>query len=260
MPIRESSPESVRGSRRKANRMKISYDQMASDYAIHRTIHPTLLRRLVEFPHLASESRVLEVGCGTGNYIRAIASATSAKCFGLEPSRAMLEKAAAGTPAVSLTQGSAEALPYPESNFDFIFSVDVIHHVRDRNAFFAKAYRALKPGGWLATGTDSEEIIRRRMPLSFYFPETIEAELARYPTDGELRQLLLNQGFKEISEEVVEFSYPLSDVTAFERKVFSSLRLISENAFEQGLARLKRDLEKGPVSCVSRYVIHWGRK
>lgn len=238
----------------------LSYDQIASDYATHRSIHPTLLRRLVEFPHLTSETRVLEVGCGTGNYISAIESATSAKCFGLDPSAGMLEKATARSGMVSLTQGSAEALPYSESSFDFIFSVDVIHHVRDRRASFAEAFRALKPGGWLATGTDSEKIIRERVPLSHYFPETVEAELARYPKDGEVRQLLLAQGFKEISEEIVEFSYPLSDATAFERKVFSSLRLISEEAFERGLARLKRDLEKGPINCVSRYVIHWGHK
>jgi len=203
---------------------------------------------------------VLEVGCGTGNYITTIASATSAKCFGLDPSAAMLQKAAAGSAPVSLTHGSAEALPYPDGGFDFIFSVDVIHHVRDRRAFFAEALRALKPGGWLATGTDSEKIIRERIPLSLYFPETVEAELARYPKDGEVRQLLQAQGFKEISEEDVEFSYPLSDATAFERKVFSSLRLISGEAFERGLDRMKRDLEGGPISCVSRYVIHWGRK
>ena len=125
-----------------------------------------LLQRLIEFPRLTSESRVLEVGCGTGNYITAIASATSAKCFGLEPSAAMLELAAAGAGTVSLTQGSAEALPYPGDNFDFIFSVDVVHHMRDRRTFFAEAFRALKPGGWLATGTDSEKIIRERLPLS----------------------------------------------------------------------------------------------
>jgi ubiquinone/menaquinone biosynthesis C-methylase UbiE len=240
--------------------MTISYDEIASDYAVHRSVHPGLLRRLVEFPLLGPESRVLEVGCGTGNYIRAIASATSANCFGLDPSAGMLEKARKGASSLTLSQGSGEGLPHPDGSFNFIFSVDVIHHVRDRRAFFAEAFRALRPGGWLATGTDSEKIIRERMPLSCYFPETVEAELGRYPKDGEIPRLLQAQNFAGIFEDFVEFSYSLSDSTAFERKAFSSLRLISDDAFAKGLNRMKDDLKRGPISCVSRYVIHWGQK
>ncbi|MGH7940307.1 MAG: class I SAM-dependent methyltransferase [Limisphaerales bacterium] len=149
--------------------MSISYDEIASDYAAHRHIHPALLRRLIEFPGLNSQSRVLEAGCGTGNYIGTIASATSAKCFGLDPSEAMLEKAA-GMAALHLAQGTAEALPYSDGGFDFIFSVDVIHHVRDRSAFFAKAFRVLKSGGWLATGTDSEKNNSRAFAVVLLFP------------------------------------------------------------------------------------------
>jgi len=240
--------------------MNISYDQIAADYAAHRRVHPEMLRRLIEFPRLTSQSQVLEVGCGTGNYIGAIASATSAKCFGLEPSSAMLESARKKAAAVSWSQGSAEALPYPDGSFDFIFSVDVIHHVRDRPAFFKEAFRVLKRGGWFATGTDSEKIIRQRMPLAHYFPETVAVELQRYPKDGEIKRLLAAQHFDRISEDLVEFTYLLSDATAFERKAFSSLHLISESAFNHGLGRLKEDLKKGPVSCISKYVIYWGQK
>ncbi len=240
--------------------MSISYDKMAADYAAHRSVHPEMLRRLIEFPRLTSESQVLEVGCGTGNYLSAIASAVSAKCFGLEPSSAMLETARKKSAAIAWSQGAAEALPYPDGAFDLVFSVDVVHHVRDRPAFFKEAFRVLKPGGWLATGTDSEEIIRQRMPLSHYFPETVEMELQRYPRDGEIRQLLLAQHFNHISEDLVEFAYLLSDATAFERKAFSSLHFISENAFNQGLGRMKEDLKKGPISCISKYVIFWGQK
>ena len=240
--------------------MNISYDEIAADYAAHRTVHPAVLQRLIEFPAITPESHVLEVGCGTGNYIGAIESVANAKCFGLEPSPVMLEIARKKLTLVSWLQDSAEEMPYPMESFDFIFSVDVIHHVWDRQAFFSEAFRVLRPRGWFATVTDSEDIIRRRMPLSHYFPETVEVELERYPKDGEIRQLLSKQSFGHISEELVEFPYSLSDTTAFERKAFSSLHLISENAFAEGLRRMKEDLKKGPVSCISRYVIYWGRK
>ena len=37
----------------------------------------------------------------------------------------------------------------------------------------------VKPGGALCLAADSENIIRSREPLSIYWPETVEAELAR---------------------------------------------------------------------------------
>jgi ubiquinone/menaquinone biosynthesis C-methylase UbiE len=240
--------------------VNISYDTIAADYAIHRNVQPNLLRKLIEFPRIASSSRVLEVGCGTGNYISSIASLTSAKCFGIEPSSGMLEEARKKAAPISWSQGTAEALPYPDGSFDFIFSADVIHHVRDRLAFFKEAFRVLAHGGWFATATDSEKTIRRRMPLSHYFPETIDPELCRYPKEHEIQQLLASQGFDRISDELIEFAYSLSDSVPFERKAFSCLHLISEDAFARGFKRLKQDLEAGPIPCISRCVIYWGHK
>ncbi|MBI4661292.1 MAG: methyltransferase domain-containing protein [Verrucomicrobia bacterium] len=237
-----------------------SFDAIAADYAVLRSVHPKLLRRLIEVPGIKPSWRVLEVGCGTGNYVASISAATSARCSGLDPSRRMLSAARQKTTPVSWSQGRAESLPYPDGSFEFTFSVDVIHHVQDRQAFFREAFRVLADGGWIATGTDSEETIRQRMPLSYYFPETVAPELRRYPKRGEIPQFLASVGFGQISEELAEFAYGLSDATAIERKTFTSLHLISEEAFGQGLHRLKRDLEAGPISCVSRNMIYWARK
>jgi len=240
--------------------VSISYDTMAADYALHRSVHPNLLRRLAEFCQTASPSRVLEVGCGTGNYVAALAAMTPAQCSGVDPSSKMLEAARQKRAPVLWFQGSAESLPFPEGGFDFVYSVDVVHHVQGRRAFFSEAFRVLAKGGWFATATDTEEIIRQRVPLSRYFPETIEPELQRYPKAGEIPRLLCTSGFQKLSEEVVEFAYALSDPAPFERKAFSSLHLIPEEAFNRGLARLKQDLQAGPVACVSRYALYLARK
>lgn len=243
-----------------SNPVSISYDKLAEDYARHRGAHPNVLGRLADFCRAPSPARVLEVGCGTGNYVAALAETTSAQCTGLDPSTKMLEAARKKSAAVSWLQGSAERLPFPAARFDFVYSVDVIHHVHDRRAFFSETFRVLADGGWVVTATDSEEIIRQRVPLSRYFPETIEAELQRYPKAGEIPQLLSACGFQKLSAEVVEFAYALSDSAPFERKTFSSLHLIPEGAFNKGLARLKQDLQAGPVACVSRYVLYAARK
>jgi len=160
--------------------------------------------------------------------------------------------------AVIFHAGSAENLAAVGDSFDFIFTVDVIHHMTDRDAYFAGAVRALKPGGLLATVTDFEDIIRGRMPLAEYFPETVAVELDRYPSIATLRADMTTAGFTAISEQNVSHAYDLTDATAYRDRAFSSLHLIDHAAFESGLARLKPDLAKGPLSCTSRYTLLWG--
>jgi hypothetical protein len=112
----------------------------------------------------------------------------------------------------------------------------------------------------LCTATDSEWIIRHRQPLAAYFPETIEVELARYPRIAALRALYERAGLVDVAERTVEFRYALSDIRAYREKAFSALHLISQEAFQRGIERMERDLENGPIPCVSRYTIVWGTK
>ena len=92
--------------------------------------------------------------------------------------------------------------------------MDVVHHVSDIARYTKASYRVLAPGGKFCTATDSEWIIRHRVPLATYFPETVEVELARYPPIAALRALYEQAGFVEINEHTVEFRYPLTDIQA----------------------------------------------
>ena len=239
--------------------MSVSYDTIGADYAVHRSVHPKLLRRLVALCDIRPPLRVLEVGCGTGNYVSSLAAITSAHCSGLDPSSKMLDAARQKSTSVSWFQGFAESLPFPNGSYDFIYSVDILHHVQDRGAFFREAFRVLAGDGWFVTATDSERTIRQRA-LFHYFPEAIEPEVARYPQAGEIPQLLRSTGFQELYDETIELGYVLSDSAPFERRVFSFLFLISDESFNKGLAFLRRDLQAGPIPCNSRCAIYGGRK
>ena len=59
---------------------KIDYDEQAARYARNRQIHPGVLAKLLEVGGLGPESRVLKVGCGTGNYISAIQERIGCLC------------------------------------------------------------------------------------------------------------------------------------------------------------------------------------
>lgn len=240
--------------------MKTYYQEIAPDYARHRRVHPEVLRSLTTTGPVHGDSRVLEVGCGTGNYICALRESAGCRCWGIDPSEQMLAQAAGRSPSVQITRGRAEDLAFPGEFFDLTFSVDVVHHIADRRKAFSEAARVLRPGGQLCIVTDSEDILRNRQPQSIYFPETIAVELSRYPAIDLRRTELVGAGFVELAETVVEFSTVLPDIEPYRAQVFSSLRLISKEAFARGMARLEKDFNQGPIPWVSRYLMLWGVK
>ena len=237
--------------------MKSDYDRLAAGFAKHRWINPRVLDSLLR-EIASSAARVLEVGAGTGHHILALAERTGCEGHGVEPSREMRRRAQARGGKVAFTEGAAEHLEYEADSFDFVFSVDVIHHLQDRASFYAAARRVLKPGGQVCTVTDSEDIIRHRRPLSVYFPETVAIELERYPPIATLRAEMTTAGFGEIREEGVAHAFAIESIEAYLDKAFSSLHFIDDAAHARGLARMKADLAAGPIDTVSHYLMLWG--
>ncbi len=238
--------------------MPLDYNTLAAAYARNRRVHPGVLRLLMETGRISDASDLLEVGCGTGNYSIALCEATGCRAAGVDPSAEMLAVAQSRTQAIDLRQGRAEALPFTNNGFDLIFSVDVIHHVAERAAFFREAARLLRPGGRLCTITDSAEDIRRRRPLSSHFPETVAVELARYPRIETLRGEMAEAGFTPIWSETTEQPYLLTDIQGYRERAYSSLHLIPDDAVQRGIARLEHDLRDGPIAALSLYTLVWG--
>jgi SAM-dependent methyltransferase len=238
--------------------MKPYYQTIARAYSRHRRVHPGVVNGLISTAQLGSDSSVLEVGCGTGNYLAALNEVAACHCWGIDPSEAMLAEARKNCPEAQISCAPAERMALASDYFDLAFAVDVIHHISDRPQAFRECRRVLRANGKLCLVTDSPEIIRSREPLSTYFPETVEVELARYPDIDTLEAELRDAGFSDISATEVEIRQELAGIEPYRAKVFSSLRLISPEAFERGLKRLEQDFHSKPIRCVSRYVLLWG--
>lgn len=85
-----------------------------------------------------SAERALDVGCGTGRYLSSLLS-MGLDAFGMEPSRDMLEVAAArlgaqGARGNRLIAGEACALPFREKAFDLVTAITVLEFVHDEDA------------------------------------------------------------------------------------------------------------------------------
>ena len=122
------------------------------------------LRRLLVSPaqvadrlHLKQDSRVLEVGCGSGVYSVEVARRVPAghlELFDLQPE--MLERArrkidAAGlADVVGYTQGDARELRFPPGSFDVAFLVAVLGEVPEPRECLRALRRVLRPGGLLS--------------------------------------------------------------------------------------------------------------
>jgi ubiquinone/menaquinone biosynthesis C-methylase UbiE len=92
---------------------------------------------------------ILEVGSGTGYFLREIAR-SGARCVGIEPSAGMMAAAMqAGGTDVSYVRGCAESLPFMDATFDDVVYITTLELVADPGAAVREAARVCKPGGRL---------------------------------------------------------------------------------------------------------------
>jgi SAM-dependent methyltransferase len=108
-------------------------------------------------------SRVLEAGCGTGYFAKLLAERYGWKMFpadlgwqGLQFGRSLgVER---------LVQADIAKLPFPDSAFDVVVSMDVLVHFArtDERRAISELVRVLEPGGLLALRVSALDVLRSR--------------------------------------------------------------------------------------------------
>jgi SAM-dependent methyltransferase len=221
----------------------INYDEIAGVYARTRAAAPWIVATVARYvAALPAASVIIELGCGTGNHVRALAERYPHHHYaGFDQSAAMLHQAQLSPNQVHFRQGDAQQhWPYADASARLVFNVDVIHYITDLPTFFQEAWRVLQPGGTLLIATDAEADLRRRS-LTQFFPEILEHELARYPTLDALQRAAATAGFAPANGESVTGSHPITDeqLANLAAQCSSALRLISPAALATGLARVR---------------------
>lgn len=95
--------------------------------------------------------RVLEIGCGTGNVLAAMARRRpDVELVGLDPDAGALGRARGKLgPGARLEQGFADDLPLPDGHVDRVLSSLMLHHLPadEQRGALREARRVLRPGG-----------------------------------------------------------------------------------------------------------------
>lgn len=138
--------------------------QRASMYAWYRPeVQWTIYRmRAVLARHLAdtrwrdlSTADICDIGCGHGSWLRFLLDSGAApeRLHGIDLIPERVACARAGLPAaVSISEGNATALPYPDARFDLVSANTVFSSILDsgiRLAVAREMWRVLRPGGFV---------------------------------------------------------------------------------------------------------------
>jgi SAM-dependent methyltransferase len=134
-----------------ANRRKESFDAAASDYAQYRSGYPDeVVDDVVASSRLHPGSRVLEIGCGTGQLTVPLARlGVELVAVELGPNLAAIARDnLAEFPGARVEVIGFEEWRLPAEPFDVVVSASAFHWI-DPEVGFAKAALALRPGGVL---------------------------------------------------------------------------------------------------------------
>ena len=171
-------------------------------------------------------SRLLDLGCGHGRFLRWLATRTE-RLVGLDRSWRLLGVAAAwrrdeplGVP-VGLVCGSAQELPFAEGSLDLVTCVRVVQHLPEQDRAYAEIRRVLEPDGSLVLVQynllSPHGLIRAlKIPMKAALRWFLRAagrehpfdEPTRWTTRGRLRRQLARAGFS-VERETGAWLFPL---------------------------------------------------
>ena len=193
-----SDPEHLKGVRNDYNSISDKYERR---YEINplKGVEETLRGLISEI----NAQRVLEIGCGTGYWLKTLLPYVD-QIIGLDFSSGMLSRALDPTGSIELVCGSADSLPFAANSFDLIFVVNALHHFDDKQGFVEQSRHLLRPGGALATiGLDVLSAIGHWV-IYDYFPETIEYDKSRFLQWERIQSLMHSAGLEVQPMRTVE--------------------------------------------------------
>jgi len=233
----------------------IDYDgQIAEKYEQGRSLSEAALRTwtaAVE-PHIPSTGAIVDIGAGTGRFARQLATLARRRIIAIEPATGMRRSGPSGDRHVVWAAGLAEALPIEAASARLAWTAFTTHYL-DLNRAAAEIHRILAPGGraliWHAFPDVFDDLEWFR-----WFPTARSIDEQRMPSASVVRHAFASAGLEFVARSEHQMLITSDLASLAERlahRSISTLRLISDQDFEEGMARLRiaadNDERPGPV-------------
>ena len=181
----------------------------------------------------------LDVGCGQGWYVGRMRT-LGFDVVGIDSSPGQVQLAARNLAVPGLVrQGSVLHIPFPDESYDFVYSINVLHHlesVTDQRAAFAEIKRVLRPGGLVFLHEINTRNVLFRFYMGYVFPSL-------NCIDEGVERWILPQRLERYT-----------DMPVLETRSFTFLPEFLPEAIVRQLAFAERRLE---ASSLRRYAAHY---
>jgi len=158
--------------------------------------------------------RVLEVGCGMGNFAERLARETAAEVVATDLSPRMVE--VARERGLDARVADVQELPFDEGEFDCVVANAMLYHVEDVDRALSELARVLEPGGKLVAVTIGEAHMAEVWRLVGY-------EKAERPFSRENGAEQLARHFRSVEREDVDALLVFPDAASVHEYVDSTI-------------------------------------
>lgn len=239
--------------------MEAIYNTIGEGYNSTRKADPFLKEQILDLLQPRPENTYLDIGCGSGNYTKALASG-GYKFIGIDPSEKMLDYAQNDPSSIQWMQGLAEDIPLAKNTMNGAIATLTLHHWTNIKEGFCELSRVLKPGSKLVILTSTPKQMDGYW-LNHYFPITMENSRKEMPSESFILECGVANGFQLSDRRQYDVKDDLQDKFLYVgknkpelyfdpeiRKGISSFSAFANaEDVEQGLRQLKKDVKSSKV-------------
>jgi len=231
----------------------VNYNKIFSNYNLRYKVNPMhgVSKALGIIINTYKPKNILEVGCGTGQWLSAI-DGCDIERIGVDYSLGMLKEAKKNGNKLNLICADANALPFSNKQFDLIYCVNAIHHFKNKKKFIIAAANLLEQNGTLSiVGVDPRNK-NDKWYIYDFFEGVYEKNLLRFPSFEEIAFWMNEIGLKQIMKSTVEcvvkdwIGDDVFNDTFLRKDQSSQLAILSDREYFFGIDKIKHAIEKNP--------------